>query len=336
MNEIRGFLAGFVGVFVGGVLLVTGWQFRPAGQVNVDLAPNDYAFLVSTIDNSLTGADFREASLANSAVSGQTIFIPKVWQQVKPGWGPGTRIALPSGRLFIVPGVRQTITLNIELDTLDVVNVTVPFKITIRIPSQDNAAKFITSVYGALEDAEQERTEVRPNIEQYILRGGGASRIKEATQRVYGATPLSQMDERKSGLLADAKTQVTAILAQVGLEVTEFGYAGDYRFNSTVTEALQERRDSLTELQSATKEVATAEQVSAAVRQRLAAFPGQPELALKNRCTELAARYLEQVIAPAVARGLFSKVQSVPESFPFGVPSVETVFNQFGCSSITD
>ncbi len=336
MNAIRGFLTGFVGVFVGGVVLVTGWQFRPAGQVNVDLAPNDYAFLVSTTDNSLAGADFTSASLANSAVSGQTIFIPKVWQQVKPGWGPGTRTALPSGRLFIVPGVRQTITLNIELDTLDVVNVTVPFKVTVRIPSQDDAAKFITSVYGALEDAEQEGTEVRPNITQYILKGGGASRIKEATQRVYGVTPLSKMDEMKSGLLADAKTQVTAILAEVGLEVTEFGYNGDYVFNSTVTETLQARRDSLTELQGATKEVATAKQVSAAVRQRLAAFPGQPELALQNRCTELGIRYLDRVIAPAVAKGLFSDVRSAPESFPFGVPSVETVFKQFGCSNITE
>ena len=76
--------------------------------------------------------------------------------------------------------------------------------------------------------------------------------------------------------------------------------------------------------------------MSAAVRQRLAAFPAQPELALQNRCTELGARYLDKVIAPAVAKGLFSGVQSAPESFPFGVPSVETVFKQFGCSSITD
>ena len=335
MSLVRGFLTGVVATFLGGAALVTIWQFRPAGQVNVDLSPSDYAFLVSTTDNSLAGADFTETSMSNSAVSGQTIFIPKVWQQTKPGWGPGTRTSLPSGRIFIVPGVRETVSLPIELDTLDVVNVEIPFKVTVEIQSQDDAAKFITNVYGALEDAQQDGTEVGINVQNYIKNGPGASRIKEATQRVYGAIPLTNLDGMKSNLLADAKASVADVLKDVGLTVTEFGYDGDYKFTNEVARVLQERRDSLTELEAATKEVDTAREQAAAVAQRQAAFANSPLLALENRCIEISRTYLDEVIALGIQKGAFSGVQSSPEDYPLGVPTFDTIVEQFGCKNLS-
>lgn len=321
------------GIFLGttaSALLTGAIMLRPSGQINIDLGPSDYAFLVNTGDNSLAASDFTAQTLGAGAVNGQTIFIPKVWQRVRPGWGPGTRTAVPSARLFIAQGVRQSVELKIELDTLDVVNVTVPMELTVLIQNQEDAARFITSVYGSLSDKEQEAASVRPDVVKYLKEGGGASRIKDAAQSVYGQVPLDQLDARKSGLVADAKLAVAKALAEVGLTVTELS-TSDYVFNEMVTATLKERRDSLTERQAAEKEVDTAEQQSRAVAERNQAFKS-PQEALRFRCVGLVRRYIDSVIDPAVNNGLFNGVESAPSTHVLGVPTPNKMYQMFGCN----
>ena len=335
MSFLKGLLSTVVTAAVVGAPMIAFWQFRPAGQVNIDLSPSDYAFAVSTIDGSLKGADFTKESLASAAVSGQTIFIKKYWQAVQPGWGPGTREALPNARLFIVPGVRQTANVVIELDTLDVVNVKIPFKVTVEVKSLDDAANFVTSVYGSLSDAEQEKTEVRPDIIKFISQDAGFSQIKAATQQVYGQVALSKLDGARSSLIAAAKVAVTEALAKNGLTVTEFAYDdSDYVFNDIVKKALAERRDSLTELEAATKEVETAKQQANAVKERQKAFQGKPRLALKNRCIEIAIRYQDEVVGTAIKKGLYRGVKSAPSDYPLGVPTLDRTIADFNCEQI--
>ena len=180
------------------------------------------------------------------------------------------------------------------------------------------------------------RPEVRINVQEYIANGSGASRIKDATQEVYGAIPLTNLDSMKSNLLADAKVAVAEVLKDVGLTVTEFGYDGDYQFSPEVVRILQQRRDSLTELEAATKEVDTAREQAAAVAQRQAAFANSPVLALKNRCVEISRSYLDNVITVAIEKGAFKNVQSAPEDYPLGVPTFDTIVEQFGCNNLIE
>ncbi len=329
---MKSFLFGFgVSTTVTG-LLVGALMIRPAGQINVDINPNEYAFLVKTTDNSLVGGHFNPRNLSAESIIGQTIFIPKVWQRVKPGWGLGTRIAVPTGRIFIAEGIRRSVKVEIELDTLDVVNVKVPLTLTVQIKDQESAARFLTSVYGSLSDSEQEATEVRPDITKYLTTGGGLSRIKAAVQNVYGKVPLSGLDARKSGLVADAKLAVAEELGKVGLTVTELS-TNDYRFNETVTATLKARRDSLTEKQAAEKEVETAEQQSLAVAARMAAFTS-PEQALNARCIQLGSLYITDVLTPATRKGLFNTVESAPGNHILGVPNPTEVYRMFGCDPL--
>lgn len=330
-----GFIEGLgTGLLVFGGALMTPYLI-PAGQSNISLAPSDYAFIASTEDASLVSADFKPENLLSNKVNSQMVVIPNKKIRMAPGIGWGNLETVSTARVFIVPGVRKTVNMTVEADTLDVVNISIPFTLTVQVDSDEGAAKFLTSVYNSLGNPTSEdidKVQIPVSIEEYMTSGAGSLVLKNVVSKVYGSVPLSEIDQNKSALVSRVKADLTQELLGLGLKVSEFGYGDeDYSFNPVVSAKLQEKRDILTQEQEAKKAVETArEEVKTIVARQSAFTNGQ--LALNNQCLGLVQLYNDNVLKPAINKGLFKTTQKVGEGYVFGVPTIENLKQSFGCN----